>query len=103
MDTPSSTPRRIAAVFGCTIVAALALPPAHSSALSDQLKSASIEDLKHLYLECDRASTAGALTRADVMMCSTVYEVLKRRAFDGDFDKLLAWSRANPSSRRAEQ
>ncbi len=99
MDTPSSAARRTATVFACTLTAALAVPLAHGSPLSEQLKSATIEELKTLYLACDSASTAQALTRSDVMMCSTVYEALKRRAFDGDFDKLLAWSRANPSPR----
>jgi hypothetical protein len=60
---------------------------------------ASIEDLKRLYLECDRASMVQVLTSGDAMMCSTVYEALKRHAFDGDFDRLLMWSRANASPR----
>lgn len=64
---------------------------------------ASIEDLKRLYLECDRASIAQRLTQGEVMFCSIVYEALKRHAFDGDFDRLLAWSRANPSQRSGEQ
>lgn len=104
MDTRYSTPRRrTATVFACTLAAALAVPLAHSRPLSEQINSASIEELKALYLACDRASTAEALTRADVKMCSTIYEALKHRAFDGDFDKLLAWSRANPSPRRGER
>jgi hypothetical protein len=32
-----------------------------------------------------------------VAACSVVYEELKRRAFDGDFDRFLAWSRAQPN------
>lgn len=63
----------------------------------------SIEDLKRLYLECDRVSIAQRLTQGDVMMCSTVYEALKHHAFDGDFDRLLAWSRANASRGSAER
>jgi len=64
---------------------------------------ASIEDLKRLYLECDRVSIAQRLTPGEVMMCSTVYEALKRHAFEGDFDRLLAWSRANASQGSAER
>ena len=71
--------------------------------LSPATSSALIEDLKRHYLECDRASLAQGLSRADVMLCSTVYEALKRHAFDGDFDKLLAWSRANTSPRLGER
>ena len=64
---------------------------------------ASIEDLKRLYLECDRVSVARLLTQGEAMLCSTVYEALKRHAFDGDFDRLLAWSRANGPRGSAER
>lgn len=56
---------------------------------------ASVEELKTLYLQCDRAALADRLSGADAMLCSAVYEALKHRAFDGDFDKLLVWSRAS--------
>jgi hypothetical protein len=56
---------------------------------------ASVEELKTLYLKCDSATVAGRLSRSDAMLCSVIYEALKHQAFDGDFDRLLAWSRAN--------
>jgi hypothetical protein len=40
----------------------------------------------------------GLLGGAEVKACSVFYEELKKRAFDGDFDKLLAWSRAQNST-----
>jgi hypothetical protein len=71
--------------------------------LSTASSDASIEGLKRLYLECDRASVAQRLTLGEAMQCSTVYEALKHHAFDGDFDLLLAWSRANPSPHAGER
>lgn len=69
--------------------------PAHYNPFPPTRNGASIEELKRLYLECDRVSVARLLTQGEAMLCSTVYEALKRHAFDGDFDRLLAWSRAN--------
>ena len=56
--------------------------------------SISIAALKRVYLACNRAVLDGWLDGAGVMQCSVVYEALKQRAFGGDFDRLLAWSRA---------
>jgi hypothetical protein len=53
-----------------------------------------IEELKTIYLSCDREAMRARLTNAMIMQCSVVYEELKWRAFDGDFEKLLAWSRS---------
>jgi hypothetical protein len=46
-----------------------------------------------MYLACDHAAMQGRLDSGAIAQCSVLYEELKRRAFDGDFDKLLAWSR----------
>ena len=53
-----------------------------------------IATLKRAYLACDDAAMQRRLDGADAMQCSMVYEALKRRAFDGDFGQLLAWSRS---------
>lgn len=63
---------------------------------------ASIAHLKTVYLGCNRLSIKQRLTQGEVMLCSTVHEALKRLAFDGDFEKMLAWSRAE-SSRLLEE
>jgi hypothetical protein len=34
----------------------------------------------------------------DIAVCSMIYEELKKRAFHGDFEKLLAWSKAQANS-----
>lgn len=64
---------------------------------SDELKALSVDELKTVYLACDDAAASGRLTSPEIMKCSVVYEQLKQRAFDGDFTKLHAWSKALPS------
>lgn len=70
-----------------------------SQALADtdkELAKLSVDELKTAYLACDDAALTSRLTHSDVMRCSVLYEQLKLRAFDGDFDKLHAWSKARP-------
>jgi hypothetical protein len=55
-------------------------------------------DLKRVFLACDKASSTARLALHDAVQCSMVYEELKARAFDGDYDKLLAWWRAHRSA-----
>lgn len=62
-----------------------------------------IDELKALYLRCNGAALQGRLGSAEIGQCSIVYEELKRRAFDGDFDRLLAWSRAQSAMRTAQR
>lgn len=62
-----------------------------------------IGELKALYLRCSDAALQGRLASAEIGQCSIVYEELKRRAFDGDFDRLLAWSRAQAAMRTAQR
>lgn len=50
-----------------------------------------IDQLKRVYLGCERAASFGDLGTEGVMECSIAYEELKRRAFDGDFRRLKAW------------
>jgi hypothetical protein len=88
-------------VIGCValMLVALAAPMAYSQSPNGELEGVPIDELKRVYLSCDRAAIGGRLSSAGIMYCSIVYEELKRRAFDGDFDKLLAWSTAQPSAR----
>jgi hypothetical protein len=78
------------------VLLSAATPPAlaHSHD-SDEVARLSIDQLKRFYLWCGRASIGGQLDNGAVMQCSIFYEALKERAFGGDFEKLLAWSRAN--------
>jgi hypothetical protein len=51
-----------------------------------------IERLKRAYLECERAAVNGRLATDEIMLCSVLYQELKQRAFDGDFQRLKAWA-----------
>lgn len=51
-----------------------------------------IETLKSAYLECERAALDGRLAVGEIMLCSVIYEEVKRRAFGGDFARLKAWA-----------
>lgn len=53
--------------------------------------TASVEQLKRAYLECDRRAMDGVLDFDDAARCSMIHEVLKERGFGGDFDRMLAW------------
>jgi hypothetical protein len=88
--------RRTAAM----VLALAAACPAAANPLRAHLASASVEELKRVYLECDRAATHALLDLAVAAHCSMVGEELKHRAFGGDFDRLIAWWRAQkpPSS-----
>lgn len=64
------------------------------------MKVAAIDGMKSAYLSCHRAAIDGRLESAVVMQCSVVYEELKRAAFAGDFERLLAWADAQLSARK---
>ena len=51
------------------------------------------EALKTHYLRCSRAALRGSLGSQEIMLCSLGYEILLKRAFNGDFLALLAWSK----------
>lgn len=76
------------------LLAALVAASASGQVEPSGSKNLPIEELKSAYLSCEHASMRGRLDSPTVMQCSVVYEALKWRAFDGDFEKLLAWSRS---------
>jgi len=85
------------------LLVALAAPAAHGQSSRAAPKGAAIDELKRAYLSCDRAAMNGRLQSAAVMQCSIIYEELKRRAFGGNFESLLVWSRTHPSGRDARR
>jgi len=99
-DAPGSTFKAVIGFVALTVIA-LATPMAYGQSLEGELKRVPIDELKRVYLSCDRAAAGGQLNTGGIMYCSIVYEELKRRAFGGDFEKLLAWSKAHPSARNA--
>jgi len=96
------TPRlRPAAVVGAAALVLLAAeaPSARGYTPGGASQAIPVDELKRTYLACNRAATASRMSSGSIMQCSIIYEELKRRAFGGDFDKLLAWSRAQPPVR----
>jgi hypothetical protein len=68
-----------------------------SPAMPAALAQASPEQLKAAYLQCDRLVRSAPLDSGTAATCSVIYETLKQRVFDGDFHRLLAWSRTQSS------
>jgi hypothetical protein len=59
--------------------------------LEGGLKALPAEELRRLSLACHKESMRGRMPRAAIMQCSVVYEELKLREFDGDFEGLNRW------------
>lgn len=83
------TSRATAVVVALSAALVPALAPGKTS--GDPMPELTIGELKRSYLVCERASMTRILSWAEVAHCSIVYEALKVRAFDGDFEKLRAW------------
>jgi hypothetical protein len=82
-----------------TVAVLVAVAPAYTVAQAEKSRRAvPLDELKRIYLGCSSASLGGRLGTQGIAQCSVVYEALKNRAFGGDFEKLLAWSRSQPSS-----
>jgi hypothetical protein len=55
------------------------------------LAAVTIDELKAVYLACDRRASSALLDAAEAAHCSLIHEELKQRAFGGDYARLLAW------------
>lgn len=80
------------------LCAALFSAPAFGKSESSDKKQLTVAELKAIYLNCDRDAMRGILGAAEMGACSMVYEELKKRAFDGDFERFLVWSQAQGSA-----
>jgi hypothetical protein len=92
---------RAAIGLAALMFVSLAAPMAHGQSPDGGPQAVLIDELKSVYLSCSSAAADGRLDTAAIMQCSIVYEELKRRAFGGDFGRLLAWSRAQPPMQSA--
>ena len=79
---------------------ALAAASSVSTAQPDRshLAALTVEELRLMYLECDRRAGQTLLGAAEAADCSMAAEELKQRAFGGDFGQLLAWWQAQRSA-----
>lgn len=82
---------------------ALSASMAFAQASAGEVASMSIDQLKQLYLECDRVASSERLDTGTAVVCSLVSEALKKRAFDGSFERLLAWWRAEKDAASARE
>ena len=57
------------------------------------------ESLRQAFWTCERQASSALVGLADAAQCSTAYEQLLQREFQGDFRKFLAWWQ---SQRRAQ-
>ena len=75
---------------------ALAVVSTASTAQTDRshLAAVTVDELKLMYLECDRRAGQTLLGSSEAAHCSMVFEELKQRGFGGDFRHLLAWWQA---------
>lgn len=72
----------------------LIVPASCSLAREAEAQRMSVDELKRGYVSCSEAAMNSRLDNGSAMYCSMIYEELKRRAFGGDFERLLAWSRS---------
>ncbi len=103
MKSPTSTLAAVASLHKTRCVAmilctALSSATAFGQSEGSDKKQLTVAELKTIYLNCDREAMRGLLDGAEAKVCSVVYEELKKRAFDGDFDSFLVWSRAQNSA-----
>lgn len=64
------------------------------------LPTVALAELKQVYLACDQAASRQLLDMETAAHCSFVGEALQKRAFEGNFDLLLAWWRTEKLNTR---
>ena len=71
---------------------------AHAEISRDPVRTAierlSQHEIMAFYARCADEVAGRKLAAGEVMICSIVYDVLLNKHFSGNFDQLLAWSRA---------
>jgi hypothetical protein len=62
-----------------------------------------VHRLKSAYLRCDQSASERMLGVGEAANCSLVHELLLRLGFGGDFERLLAWWRAERATAAARR
>jgi hypothetical protein len=60
-------------------------------------------DLEEAFWICDYTATTVGMGATPIGLCSAVYDELKARKFNGDFEQLLYWWRQNKPAEHARQ
>jgi hypothetical protein len=94
------TPLCVAAAAGaaCLFIAGAA------QACSPDWSRVDDPQLEALFWDCDARATQEVLPAGDGALCAMAHDELKRRRFDGDLERLLAWwhsHKADEHARRA--
>lgn len=66
-----------------------------------ELMRVALPELEQAFWICDYTATTQRAGAADIGTCRSVYEALKERKFDGDFDRLLSWWEQNKPPQHA--
>ena len=85
---------RCVSILAAMMPLAFGTSVAFAQAGTGTLAAVPIDQLKRVYLACDLAASRQVLDIASAAHCSSVSEALQQRAFDGSFDRLLAWWRS---------
>ena len=83
---PSHSPRRI--------LAAVVVTAALAGAVRAEPGMLTARALKAAYLECEREALTRPMAAGRIAECSELYEALKARVFDGDWQRLRRWTEA---------
>lgn len=60
------------------------------------------DDLEQTFWICDQIATRQFLGSSEAAICSTAFELLKQRRFNGSFASLLEWWRRNKEAAHAK-
>ena len=85
--------------------AALVVLPTRLHAEGGACDAVPLEQLKSSYLVCDQVMSRQRVEPLLAQRCAEIGEALKQRAFDGDFERLIAWwrrERDGPAARRLQ-
>jgi hypothetical protein len=85
----------------CFLVAALVATFSAQAQPDPSLDRLTVEQLRTLYLDCDRQSSRHVLDLSSAIFCSSAADQLRIRGFDGSFERMLAWWRSVREAERA--
>jgi hypothetical protein len=87
--------------FRCMFVAALVATGAAQAQPDPSLERLTVDQLRSLYLHCDRVSSRQLLDLSSAVFCSSAADQLRVRGFDGSFERMLAWWRSMRDAERS--
>lgn len=82
------------AALACAPLIVHAAPPTWLPTQASEAALSRVDELKAVYLECDRVSMRMVLDPTSAGICSVAAEELRVVGFDGRFEDLYAWWRS---------